>query len=252
MKPPISLQLYSVRETAKDDFLGVLKKVADFGYKGVEFAGLHGHDPKEVRKVLDDLGLVASSTHGPTANADNVAEVVDTAGTLGYDMVISGWGRDKFKTLDGIKEAAEAFQAGAELLKQHGLRMGYHNHWWEFDEVDGRLGYEIFMELAPDMFSQLDTYWACNFGKVDVPAIVEKYKARLPILHIKDGPLVQDEPHVAVGAGKMNVPAVVHAADPDVLEWLVVELDACGTDMMQAVKESCQYLMDSGLGVGRK
>ena len=251
MKHPISLQLYSVRDTAKDDFYGVLKRVAEYGYKGVEFAGLHGKDPKEVRKVLDDLGLVASSTHGPVPNAENLSEVVDAAKTLGYDMVIAGRGRDQFKTVDQIKAVAADFQAGAELLKEHGLRMGYHNHWWEFNEVDGRLGYEILMELAPDMFSQMDTYWASNFGAVDVPAMVAKYKDRLPNLHIKDGPLVEGEPHTAVGAGKMDVPAVVNAADPDVLEWLVVELDACATDMHQAVKESCQYLVESGLGVGR-
>ena len=249
---PISLQLYTLRETAKDDFAGVLKQVAEIGYKGVEPAGLQGHSPREVRTMLDDLGLVASSTHCPLPTAETLGEAVDTAGAIGYDMIISGKGPDDFKTLDGIKAAAEAFQTAAELLRPHGLRMGYHNHWWEFDELDGRLGYDIFLGLAPDVFSELDVYWAANFGSVDVPPKLAQHAARIPVLHIKDGPLVKDEPHTAAGAGKMDIPAIVDAADPGVLQWLIVELDACATDMLQAVRESYQYLTGTGMAEGNR
>ena len=54
---PISVQLYTLRDEAAKDFFGVLKTVADIGYTGVEFAGLHGKSAAEVRKVIDDLGL---------------------------------------------------------------------------------------------------------------------------------------------------------------------------------------------------
>ncbi|MBS3733808.1 MAG: sugar phosphate isomerase/epimerase [Phycisphaerae bacterium] len=249
---PISIQLYSVREQTQHDLPGVLSRIAEIGYKGVEPAGLQGRSPKGFRALLDDLGLVASSTHGPLPTAENVNEIVETAQALGYDMVISGKSPDDFRTRDAILAAAEQFQTAAELLKPHGVRMGYHNHWWEFDEIDGRLGYEIFLEAAPDVFSEMDTYWACNFGAVDVPAMVAKHAARLPILHIKDGPLVRDEPHTAVGAGKMDVPAVIGAADADVLEWLVVELDECAGDMMDAVAASYAYLTGQGLAAGNK
>ncbi len=252
MMKPISIQLYSVRELAEEDFPGVLKRIAEIGYKGVEPAGLQGHSPRDVRKILDDLGMVASSTHGPVPSEENINELVETAQALGYDMVIAGRGKEHFQTRDDILKVAEEFQKAAEMLKPHGLRMGYHNHWWELDEVDGQYGLEIFLEAAPDVFSECDTYWACNFGAVDVPALVAKHKARMPILHIKDGPLAQDEPHTAVGSGKMDVPAVVGAADPNVLEWLVVELDQCATDMMAAVAESYRYLTESGLAQGNK
>ena len=108
------------------------------------------------------------------------------------------------------------------------------------------------LAAAPQMFGQLDVYWAANFGAVDVPALIRKHADRLPNLHIKDGPLVQEEPHVAVGAGKMDIPAVIGAADENVLLWNVVELDHCGTDMMQAVRESYAYLVGEGLAKGNK
>ena len=251
MKRPISVQLYSLRSRAATDFAGVLKDVADIGYKGVEPAGLQGKTAKEVRKMVDDLGLVVSSAHIGIPTKENLNEIVDTAKTLGYEYVISGLGGDHFKTLDTIKESAASFQAAAELLKPHGLQMGYHNHWWEFDLVEGRYGYTLFLDACPDVFSELDVYWACNFNRVDVPAIVKAHKKQIKLLHIKDGPLVQGQPHTAVGQGRMNIPAIVKAAGKDTA-WLVVELDECATDMTQAVRDSFNYLKKSRLGSGRE
>jgi len=249
---PISIQLYSVRDAAAKDFIAVLKKIAAIGYKGVEFAGLHGFRPAEIRKVLDDLGLVASSSHAGLPTRENVREMVDTANTLGYKLIITGKGPDDFKTVAGIKKAAREFQAGAAVLEGTGLALGYHNHWWEFNPVRGRLGMEIFMDLAPDVFSQTDVYWACNFGAVDPAKFIRSHKKRIPILHLKDGCFVRDHPHTAVGQGRVDFARIVKAADPKVLQWVVVELDACATDMMQAVEDSYRYLTKAGLAKGNR
>ena len=64
-KNKIALQLYSVRDDAKEDLYGTLKRVKAFGYTGVEFAGLHGHDPLEVKAMCQELGLVPISAHVP-------------------------------------------------------------------------------------------------------------------------------------------------------------------------------------------
>ena len=245
-KPPVSIQLYTLREEAKKDLLGALKDVAASGYVGVEMAGLYGKKPAEVRRMLDDLGLVASSAHVALPTPANVKETVDTANALGYKMIISNMGPDKFSGPDGVKAVAEALQKAAVLLKPHGLRFGYHNHWWEFDRTEGRLKYDLLMELAPDIFGELDIYWAANFGAVNVPEVIARHRGRLPLLHVKDGPLVKDQPHTAVGAGKMDVTGCIRAADPKVLDWLVVELDSCATDMATAARESCRWLTQKG------
>ena len=247
---PIALQLYTLRQAAEEDFIAILKQVAEIGFQGVELAGLYGRSPGEIRKVLDDLGLVVCSAPDAVPTPGGVDEVVETAKTLGYDTVIACVVQDRFKTLDDIKAVADELQSGAELLAPHGMRMAYHNHWWEFDELDGRLKYDILLDLAPDVLCEIDVYWASNFGKIDVPAVVASYAARLPLLHVKDGLLVPDPeaPHTAVGAGKVDIPAAIGAADPAVLEWLIVELDRCATDIVQAVRDSYQYLASSGLG----
>ena len=249
---PISVQLYSLREAAAKDFVGVLKKVAEIGYSGVEPAGFHNLTPKEFRKIVEDLGMVISSSHGPGYSPDKVAELVDTMHTLGLDTVCTGFGPNEFKTADAIKRAADQVNAMCAALKPHGLKVFMHNHWWEFEKVDGRLAYDIFAPLAPDVLFELDTYWASNFGANDAAEQVAKFKARIPYLHIKDGSFVRDQPHVAVGKGKMNFAKVVAAADPKVLRWLIVELDSCATDMLTAVKKSHDYLVGKGLARGNK
>lgn len=249
---PLSVQLYTLRDSAKQDFPAVLRAVAEIGYKGVEFAGLHGHSPAEIRALLDDLGLQVSSSHIALPTAENINELVETEKTLGNTRLISGFGPDDFKTLDAVKRSAEKFQTAAELAQRQGMTFGFHNHWWEFSTVeDNRLVYDVILESAPDAFSELDVYWAA-YGGQDAAEVVAIHKARLPLLHIKDGPLEKDKPHLAVGSGKLDMPAIIGAADPNVLEWLIVELDHCATDMAEAVRQSYNYLVSQGLAAGNK
>jgi sugar phosphate isomerase/epimerase len=163
-----------------------------------------------------------------------------------------GSGPDRWQSLDGVREVAAEFQAAAEVARPHALRLCCHNHWWEMQEFDGQIAYDVFMAEAPDVFGELDVYWASNFERIDVPKLVTKYASRLPLLHIKNGPLVKDRKHTAVGAGKMDIPAVIAAADQTVLEWLIVEIDACEGDMMTAVRESYDYLVGNGLAKGSR
>jgi sugar phosphate isomerase/epimerase len=249
---PISIQLYSLRERTEKDFVGVLQGVAEMGYKGVEPAGLFGLQPEEVRRIVEDLGMAISSNHGPRATPDNVNEIIDVAGGLGTDLVVCGWGPDDFKDMAAMERTAEAANFMVDSLTGAGVSVALHNHWWEFGELGGRLIYEVFLEMCPGLYCEIDTYWAANFGALDPAEQVAKFKHRTPLLHIKDGPLVKGEAHVAVGSGKMDIPAVIAAADEDVLQWLVVELDECDTDMTTAVAESCAYLSSEGLGAGNK
>lgn len=249
---PLSIQLYTLRAEAQQDFPAVLKTVADIGYKGVEFAGLHGHSAQDIKRLVDDLGLEVSSSHVALPTSENIQQLADTEGTLGNTRLISGFGPNDFKTEDDCKRSAERFQQAADLAKQHGLTFGMHNHWWEFDTIEqGKLVYDYVLEAAPDMFSELDVYWAA-YGGQNAAEVVAVHKARLPLLHIKDGTLEKDQPHVAVGSGKLDMPAIIGAADPDVLEWLIVELDNCGTDMTEAVRQSYTYLTTQGLAAGNK
>jgi len=248
---PIALQLYTVREEAARDLPGVLRRVAEIGYKGVELAGLHGRKPAEVAAMIRDLGLQISSSHTSLPTPENLQEILEAELALGNRRIICGFWKDEFASVDACKETADRFNQAAELVKPYGLSIGLHNHWWEFYKVNGRYPYEIVLEQSPGIFGQFDVYWAAYAG-ADPAEMVARFKSRLPLLHIKDGTLGKDAPHTAVGDGALDMPAIIRSADPNILEWLVVELDECATDMFEAVERSYDYLTSTGLAVGNK
>ena len=249
---PISVQLYALREESARDFLAVLQSMADIGYSGVEPFNLFGLDPTEFKKIVEDLGMQVSSSHHPWANRSSIAELVDTVSALGLTRAAAGFGPDDVKDGNAVKQTVETINSLTEELAQHDLQLFLHNHWWEFIPVEGELPYHTFYRECPLVQFEVDTYWASNFGACNVPDEVARVRSRAPLLHIKDGPLEQNKAHVAVGQGKMDIRGTIAAADPDVLEWVIVELDACDTDMTAAIAESYSYLTEEGLAQGTK
>jgi len=246
---PISIQLYTVREQANDgNHMQVLQRIADIGYKGVEGHG-YGMTPPEFRRVVGDMGMVVSSYFGPFPDPDKINEFIDTAKGLGVTQTVSGLWIEDFDSVDSIRRTADRVGPALAALRAEGLNFSLHNHWMEFEMVDGRWAIEHLLEMVPELNLEIDIYWCAAFGANDPAAVVAKYRDRAPLLHVKDGPLVKGEPHVAVGAGAMDIPGVLEAGDP---EWLVVELDECAGDMMSAVEESYLYLVGNELASGNK
>jgi len=248
---PLSIQLYTLRDVVNADFPAVLRRVAEIGYKGVEFAGLHGIAPAEIAAILSETGLEVSSSHVGIPTRETIAKLADTEKTLGNTRLVAGFGPDQFKTLDECKRSAEKFQTAAHLTAEEGLTFAIHNHWWEFQTVDGHNVYDYVLEAAPDALGELDIYWVAYAGASPVD-VITRHKSRLPLLHIKDGSLEKDTAMTAVGHGKVDVKAAIGAADPEVLKWLIVELDSCDTDMWEAVTQSYTYLTENTLAGGNQ
>jgi len=253
---PLGLQLYTVRDLIKEpaDWRRVVASLPAMGYAGIEIGSTKPFESAgALRAFLDDHGL-RTSAYWAQPTPETIASIADTAATLGTRHLVGCWGPDQMKTLAEARKTAAAFQKMSELAQTRGLTMCYHNHYWEFVQyADGRYGWDVLMQEAPALSAQIDLYWASNFGAVDVPALVRRYASRTPLLHVKDGPLVKDQPNSAVGSGAMDIPACVRAADARLLQWLVVELDgfAAGADMLAIVAQSARYLLVSGLGAER-
>lgn len=252
MAAPVALQLYSVRDAiGQRGFEEVIRRVAEMEYAGVEPAGFPGTTPEAARKLFDNLGLAIASAHLSLPVGDQQGEVVDIAGALGIKRVVSSTSRDAFADADALAGLCDTWNEAGEAAAANGLELGLHNHYWEFSEVDGRSGFDILIEkLDPAIFFQVDTYWV-QTGGADVNAIIEKLGPRAPLLHIKDGPCTLEADMVAAGDGAMDFPSLLKVAG-DIPDWLIVELDRCGTDMMEAVEKSCHYLVSEGLGEGRE
>ena len=252
MTVPVALQLYSLREAMAEDFNGVVKKVADMGYIGVETAGFPGTTPREARSLFDDLGLQITSAHGQLPVGDKKNEMLDLAEELGCNRLVCAALRSEYyETADKIKSTCDLInQAGANAAER-GVSLGMHNHWWEFEKVDGQVPFMVLKEcLDSSIFFQIDAYWAKAAG-FDPISVIKEMGDRAPLIHIKDGPAVRGEPMVALGEGSLDIAGIVNAAE-GAMDWLIVELDVVATDMLTAVEKSYRYLIDQGLAHGNR
>lgn len=240
MAKKIALQLYSIRDV-KLDYETKIRKVAAMGYPAVETAGFPGSSAEAAAKLFKELGLTVSSAHVglPVGEAKN--QILETMEALGKPpLICTQIGPNDVKSMDTIKALCDRLNEGYAVAKENGLVFAIHNHWWEFDTVDGRLAHDIMLELLdPGILFEIDTYWV-KVGGSDPVQLLKKLGKRAPFLHIKDGPAVKDQPMTAVGDGVMDVPTILKAALPDA--WEVVEMDSCATDVMVAAKKSYVYL----------
>ncbi len=246
MNNPVALQLYTVREDLAGDRAGILRRIAGFGYGAVEPYDVTS-DPEGLRADLDAAGLAVCSVHARPFG-EQAGAVFSATATVGADTVIVPYlPPERFADADAVREVARELNDIAPRAAGHGLRLGYHNHDFELSSlIGGRPALEVLAgQLDPAVLLEVDTYWAAVGGQ-QVPGLLGRLGDRVRYLHVKDGPVTRDDPMTAVGAGRMPVAEIV-TASPSV-EWNVVELDRCATDMMTAVGDSIDWLTAQGLG----
>ncbi len=243
---PPAVQLYTVREQMAADRKGVLAQLAAFGYRAVEPFDVLS-DPEGLRADLAAAGLTVCSVHASPAGERGDA-VVSAVRTLGADTIIVPYlPPARFADADGVRDVAHELTGLSRWAADHGLRLGYHNHDFELSSmIGGRPALEVLAgQLGDAVLLEVDTYWAAVGGQ-DVPDLLRRLGDRVRYLHVKDGPATgRDDDMTAVGAGRLPV-AEILAANPSV-QWHVVELDRCATDMMTAVRESLAWLVRQGL-----
>lgn len=179
------IQLYSLRDVSEGDLKGTLKKVADMGYKTVEFAGFFGNDAKDVKAWLDEYGLTAIGTHTGYQALEN-----DLEGTIAYhkaigctNLIIPYAPHSNKAEIDSFVEKVNAW---LPRLKKEGITLHYHNHATEFKpNADGMI-MEDELAKRTDILLEVDTYWAYVAGK-DPIAVLDSLGDRVKIIHLKDG-----------------------------------------------------------------
>lgn len=255
MAKPIAVQLYTVRELCGKDVAGTLRALADIGYKGVELAGLYGLSAKDLGQMLSDCGLAVCGAHvGVPQDRSQAIALAEEYQALGVRRLVASTGPDQWQTLEKIQQVCGQLEAAAQWLAPLGVEFLYHNHWWEFEPVEGQVPHQQLVRQAPSVKLELDIYWTA-FGGHDPAQVLAGIKDRTPLLHIKDGNLEREAPtpfHTAVGQGKIDVAGTIAVADPHVIDWLIVELDHCAGDMLQAVRDSYRYLTAHGLAEGNR
>jgi sugar phosphate isomerase/epimerase len=242
-----SVQLYSVRDALAADLPGTLARLREIGFAQVEPFGFV-NEPEALRSALQDAGLGTSSGHCSIVAADDTGAgsagaVFDAAELLGIPVVIEPAVRDVWDDADAVRRTAERLNELSQQAAARGLKVGYHNHWWEFEPLGDATAYDLFVgELAPEVVLEVDTYWS-TVGGQDTPALLRRLGERVGFLHVKDGPLGDDRmEQVPVGTGRVPVAEILAAAPAAVR---VLEFDQYPGDLFAALAEGLRFVNET-------
>ena len=242
----VGLQLYTIRDAMTADALGTLKKVSDIGYKYVELANyadgnFYGFTPAEFKKIVNDLGMEANSSHTQVEAAgitlDNAKKMADDHAELSVKYCVQPWINDEDRNIETYKKMIADWNEVGKIMKEVGIQFAYHNHNFEFANVDGIVPYyDIFLpEMDADLITmELDMYWANKAGQ-DPVEMFNKYPGRFQLFHFKDM-AEQSDPFfdvvkddiTSVGSGLIDFKRVYAARETAGMKYLFVEDDNQG------------------------
>jgi sugar phosphate isomerase/epimerase len=236
----VSVQLYSVRDEFAADPADTLRRLAAIGFTQVEPYGVV-QNVEALAAGLPANGLTAPTAHAQLIGVDQEA-VFTAAKALGIEVVIDPLVKpEQWQDPADIAATAAALNAAAKAGAEHGITVGYHNHWWELESrIDGRSAFEVFADqLDPAIALEVDTYWATAGGE-NAAGLLGRLGDRVRAIHVKDGALATDASG-QVPAGQGSVPlAEILAAAPDALR--VVEFDRYDGDIFEAIAGSFAFL----------
>ncbi|WP_127585042.1 sugar phosphate isomerase/epimerase family protein [Paenibacillus koleovorans] len=248
----IGLQLYTVREETARDFQGALRRIAEIGYQGVEFAGYGGMTAQELKSLLDELGMVSIGSHVSLARlTENLAEEIEFNATLGSQYIICPWLPEEMRDSEAFANVIPVFEQIGQEVRNNGMTFAYHNHAFEFESKIGEefLFDALFSKTAPEAVQvELDLGWV-QYAGLSTLEYVAKYKGRLPLLHLKDfrqsaaGGQIDT---VEIGKGDLDIPTVIEASRAADVDWLIVEQDRCQQNPLDSVAESFRWLQAGG------
>jgi len=241
----ISVQLYTVRNEMAKDFEGSLRKVAELGFKQVEFAGYYNRTPQQVRSLLDSLGLESPSAHIPIqALRSDPAKAIEAAKVIGHRYLICPYLEPaERKSLAQYREHAALFNKVGEMCRKAGIQFGYHNHDFEFQALEGQLPMDLLLaETKKDLVKiELDLYWAVK-AKQDPVAFLQKNPGRVVAFHVKDQDNTPRGYFTEVGRGIIDFAKIFKVGRAQGVELYIVEQDQTPGSPFDSLKISIDYL----------
>ncbi len=240
----IALQLYTVRDRAAQDFVGMLRQVSEIGYRAVELAGFGGLAVGDLRNTLDQYGLRALGAHVQFAQFETRAEAACAElRALGCDYAIVPSLPPEYRTDEVLlRQAAASFNRWGQIAQDAGLRFAYHNHAFEFAPLSSGTAYDIIVgETDPALVAlEVDLFWA-YYGGVDPVALTRRLGDRAQLLHFKDMAPGEARDDAPVGAGIMPWDELLTVGKEVNAAWYIVEQDN-PKDSMDDVRTSLRNL----------
>ena len=260
----IGIQLFSLRNDLEKDFEGTLRKVKELGYDCVEFAGLYGRTPSEVKALCEEIGLIPISSHTSIDDYINNPNLISEFKELGCKYIAiahPGRFREFDKMLDEYVSYIKKF---AKDCADAGIQLCYHNHDMELDFVNGERVFDTILKEVDLLQPEFDVCWV-NVSGLDTPQYIRKYSGRVEIIHLKDyvgsrnnnmyeliGVDKEKQAHDAtkfefrpLGQGVQNFPPIIEAAKDAGAKWFIFEMDwSADIPAIECARMSIEYLKE--------
>ena len=237
----VGLQLYSLRDETAKDFPGTLRKVAEMGYKAVEFAGYGGMKPSELSALLKELGLEIYGSHvGSEKLEKTLDQEIEMNLALGNRHLVCPYA--PIKTREDTLKLADFLNTCNEKIRAVGMNLGYHNHAHEFEKDGGEYLLDIlFTSVDPSIFAEVDVFWVAYAG-VDPIQYILKYPNRQPLIHLKElGASGKD--NVEIGKGTLDFSGIIKTAQALGTSRFVVEQEEYTIPPLESCKASLDALL---------
>jgi sugar phosphate isomerase/epimerase len=255
----VGIQLYSLRVELPKDVRGTIANVAKAGYKEVETFGYSvkdkfwGLDPKSFKALLTENGLTAPSGHYgmdkfmTDGNPEELKTYIEAANEIGSSYIVVPYLGDNLrKNEDDWKKMAAKLNEAAVICKASGLKLGYHNHNFEFVKYGETTGYEIMLkETDPALVQfEMDLYWVIRSGN-DPLKLFTEFPGRFPMWHVKDMDKIDNTINTEVGSGTIDFKGIYKNAKLAGLKHLIMEQENFSMDPYKSIKQSADYIKKS-------
>lgn len=242
MNMPIGLQLFSLREETERDFIGTLEKVAEIGYKGIEFSGYGDISAVKMKAVLDGLGLEAWSSQASIDKLQNqLDELLEYNLTIGSRyLVLPSSGCN---TIEDFLNSFKLYESIGRKCKENEIQFCYHNHSGEFFTYEGEYLFDLLLKRTnPDFLkAEIDVFWVKHAG-IDPAGYIKKHAGRCPLIHLKDMESLDTKDYTEIGNGILDIGGIAEVALKSGAERLIVEQDECRGAALESVKVSFENL----------
>jgi sugar phosphate isomerase/epimerase len=283
MNPEIGLQLFSIKNELRQDYLGALEKVAQIGYKNVELVStvtgdglIFGQDltPSQHRRALERLGLNAPACHVMPREGMDWEKIIASCLETGATALVIPFAL--FNDQQEVLDFCERINQAAALCKKNAVQLYYHNHFQEFQKFDGQAAMDTLLaNMDSDLVKfEFDSYWAIRGGQ-DPLAWLQKMGRRCDMLHQKDLPngvqpinlfdlmiqhpemtvldlfeTIGTEQFTEIGAGVLNIAGIIKAGIAyGNVRYIFVEQDKTSKDEIESIQISYENLTGMLAGV---
>ena len=243
---PVAVQMYTLREESEKDFIGTLKKVANIGYQGVEFAGYYDMSAKDLKKVMDDLGLMAASSHIPLDTLkEDLSSVIAYQHEIGSTKLVCPFIAPEMRTEEGYSELIRSLNDIGRECSKEGITLCYHNHDFELERLaNGKTALETILdETNPEWVkAEFDIYWLTRAGENPVEWM-KRYQDRTPLVHLKDMTTDGEQFFAELGTGGVDLNGVLNQGEASNVDWWIVEQDKCKRSPLESIEMSMNYFL---------